>query len=113
MGTTHAEVASNLLKEAAAFFINLGNENEQIAAQMNENARVFTQMADLLDHSPAGTIDGQTHGQMAGKLMEDAANFFMALGEQNEPIKEQMDQNADIYKQIGSLVGTDPLGTMD
>lgn len=112
MSNTHAVIAANLLKEAAAFFTTLGEENAEIKDQMNENATVFSQMADLLENQPTGTIDGQTHGQMAERLMSDAANFFVSLGEQNEPIKEQMDQNAEVYRHIAQLVSTDPLGTM-
>jgi len=113
MTSTHAAIAANLLQEAASFFINLGNENEQIAEQMGENSRVFKQMADLLNNDPTGQIDDQSHGEMAGQLMKDAGNFFRALGEQNEPIKEQMDQNAEVYDHIAELVSNDPLGEME
>jgi len=113
MSSTHAVIAANLLREAAAFFVNLGEENAQIKEQMSENSRVFGQMADLLEGNPTGRVDDQSHGEMAGKLMEDAANFFVALGEQNTPIKEQMDQNAEVYRHVGTLVSGDPLGVME
>lgn len=112
MSETHASVAINLLQEAAAFFVNLGEENAEIKAQMEENSKVFIQMADLLTTNPTGLIDGQSHGVMAGRLMQDAANFFRALGEQNEPIKEQMEQNAEIYDHIAALVSTNPTDVM-
>ncbi len=107
---THAELATKLLTEAAQFFQNLGEQNESVTEQMDENAKVFLQMAQLLQESPEGVIQDQTHGQLGGKLLKDAASFFRTIGEQNEPIKEQMLQNAEIYDQIGDLVASNPLG---
>ncbi len=110
---THAELASKLLTDAAEFFRNLGDKNADINDQMVENATVFVQMAGILDQSPDGKIDDKTHGELAGRLLKDAATFFRTLAEQNEPIKDQMLQNADVYDQIGDLVTTAPLGVMD
>lgn len=110
---THAELSSKLLQDAAEFFQNLGEKNPDINDQMQENARVFVQMAELLDASPEGQIDDKSHGELAGRLLQDAAEFFRKLAEQNEPIKEQMLQNADVYEQIGDLVSKEPLGVME
>jgi len=110
---THAEISSKLLSEAASFFVNLGEQNAEIKEQMTENARVFTQMSELLEEKPNGQIDDKTHGELAGRLLADAAGFFLSLADQNEPIKEQMEQNAHVYKQMAELVSTDPLGIME
>lgn len=110
---THAELASKLLADAAEFFRNLGDKNDEINGQMVENAEVFVQMSELLSQSPDGKIDDKSHGDLAGRLLKDAATFFRTLAEQNEPIKEQMLQNADVYDQIGDLVAEDPMGIMD
>jgi len=40
-----------------------------------------------------------THAELSAKLLVDAATFFKTLGEQNEPLKEQMDENADVFEQ--------------
>ena len=110
---THAELAAKLLVDAASFFRTLGEQNDQLGPQMMENAGVFDQMAGLLNHNPEGELDGTTYGELAGKLLKDAANFFRSLADQNEPIREQMNENADVYTQIGDMVTNDPLGNLD
>ena len=54
-----------------------------------------------------------THAELAAKLLRDAANFFRNVGEQNEPLKEQMNDNADVYDQVAHLVETNPAGELD
>lgn len=110
---THAEIADKLLMDAAALFKNMGKNNPNVAQQMNENARVFEQVANLLATDPDGKIDDKTHGELAARLLEDAANFFRGLGEKNPPLAEQMNINADIYESIAALVSTDPLGIIE
>lgn len=110
---THAELSSKLLADAATFFKALGEQNSELTEQMEENAGVFQQMAALLAQHPEGVIDDKTHGELAGQLMKDAANFFLALAEQNEPLKEQMEENANVYAQLADLVAEDPLGIME
>ncbi|MCB1580196.1 MAG: hypothetical protein H6859_09310 [Rhodospirillales bacterium] len=70
-------------------------------------------MGALLTQEPQGALNDTPHGELAGKLLIDAATFFTTLAEQNEPIKEQMLENANVYKQIGELVIKDPLGILD
>lgn len=110
---SHAELASKLLVDAAGFFRTLGEQNEPIQQQMSENASVFEQMAGLITQNPDGEINGSSYGEMTGKLLHDAANFFRSLAEQNEPIREQMEENANVYEQIGNLVAQDPNGILD
>lgn len=110
---THAELASKLLVDAAGFFKTLGEQNQPLQAQMEENASVFEQMAALLMQNPLGDLNGTSHGQLAGKLLKDAAIFFRTLAEQNEPLREQMEENADVYDQIGGLVAEDVHGVLD
>jgi hypothetical protein len=54
-----------------------------------------------------------THAQLAAKLLRDAATFFRNVGAQNEPLKEQMDDNASVYDQVADLLDRDPLGVLD
>jgi len=54
-----------------------------------------------------------THAQIAGRLLRDAAKFFRNVGEQNEPLREQMNDNADVYDQLAGLVESDPNGELD
>ena len=110
---THAELAGKLLNDAATFFRTLASQNEDIQEQMTENASVFEQMASLVMQDPHGALEGGSHAELAGRLLKDAANFFRTLAEQNEPIREQMFENADIYDQMGDLVARDPLGILD
>jgi len=54
-----------------------------------------------------------TNAEIAAKLLRDAASFFRHVGNQNDPIKEQMDSNAQAYDAIAELVETDPTAEFD
>lgn len=110
---THAELAGKLMIDAAGFFKTLAEQNPDIQKEMTENAGVFEQMAALVTNEPQGVINDTPHNVLAGKLLKDAATFFRTLAEQNEPIKEQMMENASVFDQIGDLVTQDPSGVMD
>ena len=110
---THAELSIRLLNDAADFFMALGDNNEELKAQMEENATVFKQMSALLEQNPHGELNGAPYSELTGKLLKDAAGFFRSLAEQNEPLREQMEENANIYAQIGDLVAQDPEGVLD
>lgn len=110
---TYAELAGKLLIDAATFFRTLGNQNEPLRQQMNENATVFEQMATLVTQDPQGVLEGTPHGELAGRLLKDAAGFFRTLAENNEPIREQMEENASVYEQIGDMVTHAPLEILD
>ncbi|MCD8496979.1 MAG: hypothetical protein LRZ85_02170 [Alphaproteobacteria bacterium] len=110
---THAELAAKLLVDAATFFRTLGEQNEQLRDQMMENAGIFDQMAGLLTQDPGGEMNDTSYGELAGKLLKDAANFFRSLAQNNEPIREQMNENADVYTQIADLVTQNPVGILD
>jgi len=110
---THAELSTKLLIDAADFFVTLGEQNPPLKDQMEENSTVFKQMAALLAQEPTGALNETPHAELAGKLLQDAATFFITLAEQNEPIREQMTENARVYKQIGELVMASPLGVLD
>lgn len=51
-----------------------------------------------------------THNQIAAQLLRDAAMFFETIGEQNEPLKNQMDENAAVFREVAHLVETNPTG---
>lgn len=51
-----------------------------------------------------------SHSQLAAKLLRDAAVFFRTIGDQNEPLKIQMDENAVVFEQVADLVENDPTG---
>lgn len=54
-----------------------------------------------------------THAQLAARLLRDAAKFFRTLGEQNEPLRDQMMENADVFDQVANLVEDDPSGKIE
>jgi hypothetical protein len=110
---THAELASRLLIDAAEFFLSLGEQNPPLMDQMQENADVFKQMAEVLATDPTGSLGGTPSAELAGKLLKDAAVFFTTLGDQNEAVKPQMLANADVFRQIGDLLMQNPLGVLD
>ena len=51
-----------------------------------------------------------TNAELAAKMLRDAAMFFRQVGEQNPPVADQMNQNAEVYAQVAQLVETDPTG---
>lgn len=53
-----------------------------------------------------------TNAQLAAKLLRDASSFFRNVGEQNAPIAQQMNENAQIYEQVAAMVETDPTGEL-
>ena len=53
------------------------------------------------------------HNELAAKLLRDAAAFFKTIAEQNPPLKDQMDENADVFEQVADLVETDPTGQVE
>ena len=55
--TTYAQLASKLLRDAATFFRNVGAQNEPLQDQMNDNASVYEQVADLLEKDPEGILE--------------------------------------------------------
>jgi hypothetical protein len=110
---THAELSAKLLRDAATFFRTLAENNAALKNQMNENARVFEQMGEFIGDNPRGSLDGTPNSELASRLLKDAAVFFRTLAEQNEPIREQMNENANVYDQIGDMVKDDPLGILD
>lgn len=54
-----------------------------------------------------------SHSELAAKLLRDAAAFFKTIAEQNPPLKDQMDENADVFQQVADLVETDPNGQIE
>lgn len=54
-----------------------------------------------------------SHAELAAKLLRDAAAFFQTIAEQNPPLKEQMDENADVFQQVADLVEKDPNGEIE
>jgi len=51
-----------------------------------------------------------THAQLAGRLLRDASQFFRTIGEQNPTLKPQMEENANVFDQVATLVEVDPNG---
>jgi len=55
---THAEIAAKLLREAATFYRAVGTDHPNLNEQMNEFARVYEGVADLVETDPMGDLDG-------------------------------------------------------
>ena len=51
-----------------------------------------------------------TNAEIAARLLRDAAGFFRSVGEQNEPLKEHMDNNAQAFEIMADRVEKDPMG---
>jgi len=111
---TYAELTHDLLNDAAAFFKTLAEQNEPVRAEMSENAAIYERMAETLKHEPTGVAaTGYRYCDLAAKLLRDTAIFYRKLASQNEPVREQMEYNANIYDQIADAVSDNPLAVMD
>lgn len=51
---TNAEVAAKLLRDAAGFFVSVGQQNPPIKDAMAANAKTFESVAALLESDPQG-----------------------------------------------------------
>lgn len=54
---SHVELAIKLLRDAAGFFRNVGEQNCSLKSDMFDNADVYDQVADLLEQDPAGQVE--------------------------------------------------------
>lgn len=54
-----------------------------------------------------------TYAELGARLLRDAATFFRTVGEQNQPLQEQMSENATVFEQIADLLEQDPTGEVD
>jgi hypothetical protein len=54
---TYAVLGAKLLRDAATFFRNVGAQNPPLKEQMDDNASVYEQVADLLESDPTGELD--------------------------------------------------------
>lgn len=54
-----------------------------------------------------------TNADLAARLLKDAATFFRTISDQNPAIKEQMEENADVFERVATLVETDPTGVVE
>jgi hypothetical protein len=55
MATT-ADLAAKLLHDAAGFFRSVGEQNPQLQQQMNDNAQVYDQVAEMLAQDPTAEL---------------------------------------------------------
>ena len=53
---THAEIAANLLRNAAVFFRDLGAQNPDLKEQMDVNARTDDAVAEMVESDPSGKM---------------------------------------------------------
>lgn len=119
---THASLAAKLLRDAATFFDNIGRENDALEEQMQSNALVYRQVADLLevdpvmslgDINPGAGLDDNRVCTVGVRLLQDAATFFDNVGQQNPPLSEQMKDNARVYHEVAQRLQDEPLGQLD
>lgn len=107
----YAQLAARLLRDAGTFFGALGGQNPSLTDQMTENKSVFEQVASLVEANPVGAIEDRPINSVTAQLLRDAATFFENLSEQNADIREQMTENAAVFRQVANLVEIDPFGT--
>ncbi len=62
---TYCQLAAKLLRDAATFFRNVGAQNESLKEQMNDNASIYDQVADLVEKTPGRDRHGRRQGERA------------------------------------------------
>jgi hypothetical protein len=50
---------------------------------------------------------------VAAKLLRDAAQFFLAIGEENPNMLVRMKESAEVYEAVADLVEEDPEGDLE
>ncbi|TIX51744.1 hypothetical protein E5222_04660 [Alteraurantiacibacter aquimixticola] len=60
---THADLAAKLLQDAAGFFRDVGQQNPGVSEQMNQNAEMFEQVAQLVASDPMGELPLPPEGE--------------------------------------------------
>jgi hypothetical protein len=55
--TSYVDLAIKLLRDAAGFYRNVGEQNRPIKSEMFDNADVYDQVAELLEDDPAGFLE--------------------------------------------------------
>jgi hypothetical protein len=55
--TSYVDLAIKLLRDAAGFYRNVGEQNRPMKSEMFDNADVYDQVADLLEEDPAGFLE--------------------------------------------------------
>ncbi len=63
---TNAELAAQLLRNSAAFFRDVGSQNQKLKDQMENNAETFEVVADLVEKDPEGEMQIPEDGAPAG-----------------------------------------------
>jgi hypothetical protein len=53
----NADVAAKLLRDAAQFFLVIGEENPNMLVRMKESAEVYEAVADLVEEDPEGDLE--------------------------------------------------------
>ncbi|MWV27286.1 hypothetical protein [Aurantiacibacter rhizosphaerae] len=56
---TNSELAAKMLRDASMFFRQVGEQNPPVAEQMNQNAAVYDQVAQLVESDPTGEVPTQ------------------------------------------------------
>lgn len=72
--STHAEIAANLLRNAAIFFRDIGGQNPELKEQMEVNARTYDAVADMVQADPHGEmpLSSEGAGGAGGEALSDA-----------------------------------------
>jgi hypothetical protein len=112
---TVSDLSCKLLRDAAAFFVSVGEQNPRLSAEMTGNAEVYRQVADILEVDPGhrldnedGTPSGASLSDVAAKMLDDAATFFLNVGVQNPALGGQMDDSAGVFRTVAELLKSDP-----
>jgi hypothetical protein len=54
-----------------------------------------------------------TNAELAARLLRDAAEFFRTVGQQNPELQAELEENANTFERVATLVEQDPTGSVD
>ena len=67
---TNAELAAKMLRDASMFFRQVGEQNPPVAGQVNQDAEVYDQVAQLVESDPTGEVPTQDPGEEQAQTSE-------------------------------------------
>ena len=117
----YAGLGARRLRDAAECFYDVAKQNGNRVGQLRVNAQTCLLVADLLEQEPFKDLgldislspNGGHVLTLAGKLLEDAANFFDAVGLHNSILADQMSSDAKAYRDLAHSVRRDPHSDLD
>ncbi len=114
-GVSVMVLAAELLRDAAAFFEGVAEQNPDLDEAMRGNADVYRRVAEQLDADPGRRLvigdegeEGPPVSRLALRLLHDAADFMDNAAAQNPQFADELLESAGVYRSMAELAEADP-----